>query len=100
MIWTQYSLSFSKQAQEKLEKEWNPYAGVMKEKGYIKRDIPTYNQVKRYLKKEKNLNKDVLGQSTGPTLWKFWKNTGKCIKKFTHGIYFDGSQQSNEQIRY
>ena len=68
--------AIAKQVREKLEKECQPYAVVMKAKGYMKRDIPTHNLVKRYLKKEKNSNKDVLGTIDGTNaleiLKKYW----------------------------
>ena len=54
--------AIAKEAREKLEIQWKPYSVVMKEKGYIKRKIPTHKQVKRFLKKEKNVNNDVLGK--------------------------------------
>ncbi len=37
---------------------------IVKQAGYCKRDLPSLNQIKLYLKKEKNVSKDVLGTLT------------------------------------
>ena len=49
--------ALAKAAKEKLENEWKPYIGAMKAGNYTKRNIPTFRQVQRYLKKEKKISK-------------------------------------------
>ena len=66
----------AKKAKEEAEKQWWPYAIVMKEKAYTKCAIPTHNQVKRYLIKEKNVKKQDLETISETndleTLKKYW----------------------------
>ena len=47
-------------AKKELIDSWKPYIGKLKEKNYTKLEIPTVNQVKRFLKKEKHVAKRQL----------------------------------------
>ena len=66
----------AKKAKEEAEKQWRPYAIVMKEKAYTKRAIPTHNQVKRYLIKDKDVKEQDLETISETyaleTLKKYW----------------------------